>query len=108
MKRAKATGEFELLKGIKKAADTITVQDTKIETEDGKKKKVTKTKRALRGNWQGNAWILARTRPELYGKDRAEEVDPETEAKELGDLFRENVSGSFTLEPDEKDDDGEK
>jgi len=102
MTRAKDTGEMQLLKNIKDASDTIVVEDVKTET-DGTKKKVTKTTRTLRGNWQPSAWILERTRPESYGKDRPEDVDPDEEVKELGELFRENITGSFTLEPDDKE-----
>lgn len=100
MERAKNSGEAKLLAAIQTAVYDKVVKDEKVEFEDGVRKKVTKTKRTVNGNWQPAAWILERTRPEIYGKDRAEEADTDAEAKELGDLFRENILGSFALEPD--------
>ncbi len=100
--RAKDIGEAELLGIINAATKDHVVIDKKIEKEGNKIKKITKTTKTLRGDWKPAAWALERTRPESYSKERAEEVDTENEAKELADLFRENISGSFALEPEEE------
>jgi hypothetical protein len=101
IKRARAAGEANLLGNIHDAAFGNAISETKEETNDeGYGKTVTKVKR----HWPAAAWLLERTRPDLYGKNAkpvVEEKDATEQAQEIYEAL--NMLTKTVNEDEEKE-----